>query len=180
MDDHASSPGGELLDEHTFGIESRCFGCAPHHPVGFHLRFTRFADRVTTRFTPGPTHEGPPGIVHGGLVTTLADELAVWTVVGLSGAFGFTGSIEARLKGPCRVGTEILGTGRVVRASRRVVEVEVTLEQSGAVRFEGRFAIALLDEKAAAALIGAPLTEAWKRLVPSREGPREVARKEDA
>ncbi|MBM4357286.1 MAG: hypothetical protein FJ096_04175 [Deltaproteobacteria bacterium] len=73
------------LDPHTFGREQPCFGCAPDHPTGFHLEFEREGDAVRTRFVPSPHHQGPPGILHGGLVTTLADELAAWTIVALKG-----------------------------------------------------------------------------------------------
>jgi len=80
------------LDPHLFGDGQPCFGCAPDHPTGFRLRFAREdADEgsVTTSFTPSSAHQGPPGLMHGGLVMTLADELGAWTLVGLLGKFGF-------------------------------------------------------------------------------------------
>ena len=58
-----------------------CFGCSPTHPTGFRLEFDKEGDVVTTRFVPKTEHQGPPGILHGGLVTTLADELAAWTII---------------------------------------------------------------------------------------------------
>ena len=69
------------LDGDIFGPESACFGCSPRHPIGFRLRFRRQGELVTTSFLPHADLAGPPGIMHGGLVTTLADEVAAWTVV---------------------------------------------------------------------------------------------------
>ena len=50
-------------------------------------------------------YQGPPGIMHGGLVTALADEVGAWAIIALLGKFGFTGQVEAKLRGPVRVGS---------------------------------------------------------------------------
>ena len=65
----------ERLDGHLFGADQPCFGCGPNHPWGFHLAFERDGEAVVTRFVPGDRYQGPPGIMHGGLVMTLADEV---------------------------------------------------------------------------------------------------------
>ena len=36
------------LDPYTFGKEQTCFGCGPHNPVGWRLRFRREGDEVVT------------------------------------------------------------------------------------------------------------------------------------
>src|SRR5438045_314133 len=95
------------LDGHLFGEGQPCFGCGPSHPVGFRLRFEREGTAVTTRFVPDDRYQGPPGIMHGGLVLTLADEIAAWAVIGVLGKFGFTGQVEAKLRAPVRVGEEV-------------------------------------------------------------------------
>jgi acyl-coenzyme A thioesterase PaaI-like protein len=151
------------LDRHLFGRGQRCFGCTPDHPIGLHLDFARDGDEVVTIFTPGPDHQGPPGLMHGGLVTTLADELAVWTVLGLRGRVTFTGAIHARLVRPVRVGKPLEARGRIGRDTTRVVEVTVAITQEAAVCFRGRFTLAALDEQGAERVIGGPVPEEWKR-----------------
>src|SRR5882672_8909476 len=86
----------EMLDRYTFGKEQRCFGCGPHHEHGLRLEFFRDGDEVETRFTPHADYQGPPGIFHGGLQATLADELGAWTIIGLRGQMGFTSAIDVR------------------------------------------------------------------------------------
>jgi acyl-coenzyme A thioesterase PaaI-like protein len=141
------------LDRHLFGRGQHCFGCSPDHPIGFRLDFAQEGDEVVTRFTPGHDFEGPPGLMHGGLVTTLADELAVWTVLGQKGVMTFTGAIQARLE----------ARGRIVADTKRVIQVAVTATQEGEACFRGKFTLALLDEKAAERVLGAPLPDAWRR-----------------
>lgn len=81
----------ERFDGSLWGEGQPCFGCGPDHPIGFQLQFERDGDVVRTRFTPGERYQGPPGIMHGGLVMTLGDELASWTLIGMKRKFGFTG-----------------------------------------------------------------------------------------
>jgi acyl-coenzyme A thioesterase PaaI-like protein len=151
------------LDPDAFGPGQPCFGCSPDHPIGFHLRFAREGDEVVTRFVPGEQYQGPPGIMHGGLVTTLADEIAAWAVIGLLERFGFTAALQVKLHRPVRIGVEVEGRGRIVRETSRVVNVGVRLLQGGAEALTGELTFAILDRSGAERLLGGPLPEAWVR-----------------
>lgn len=151
------------LDPELFGKDQPCFGCSPTHPIGLRLRFSVEDGVVSTRFTPGERHQGPPGIMHGGLVTTLADELAAWTLIGVLGKFGFTASMALKLLRPVRIRVELVGRGRIEKQSPRVVRVAVAIEQAGEEAFTGEFAFAMLDRGAAEKMLGGPLPEAWRR-----------------
>ncbi len=139
------------LDPHLFGKGQPCFGCSPDHPTGFRLRFAREEDVVVTRFTPGAAHQGPPGLMHGGLVMTLEEK------------FGFTAHCAAKLRKPVRIESEVLGRGRITKATSRVVKVHVDLEQAEARVFEADLDFVLVDEAGAERLLGAPLPPEWKR-----------------
>lgn len=153
----------EPLDPEIFGPESPCFGCSPRHPVGFHLTFSRQAEHVTTTFVPDERLQGPPGVMHGGLVTTLADEIAAWTVIGQKNRFGFTAAISAKLHKPVRIGTAVVGRGKIVKESARVLTIEVQLAQAEDRVFTGEFTFVLLDAAGAERILGGPLPEAWAR-----------------
>jgi acyl-coenzyme A thioesterase PaaI-like protein len=155
------------MDGSIFGPDQPCFGCGPAHPIGFRLRFEKGEDElgafVRTRFVPGDRYQGPPGILHGGLVMTVADEIAAWTIIGLHDKFGFTAAFDGRLRGPVRIGEEVVGTGRVAADRRRIMDLAVELKQADALVFTGSFRFAILDESAAERMLGQPLPEAWKR-----------------
>lgn len=101
--------------------------------------------------------------MHGGLVTTLADEIAAWTVIGQKERFGFTAALSAKLHRPIRIGIPVLGEGRIVADKTRVLTIEVTLAQSGERAFSGEFTFVLLDAAGAERLLGGPLPEAWTK-----------------
>ena len=157
-------PGSALdLDPQTFGLGQPCFGCSQDHPVGFRLRFAREGDEIVTQFTPGDRYQGPPGIMHGGLVTTLADEIAAWAVIGLLGKFGFTAQVNVKLRSPVRIGVPLEGRGFIVRETSRIVNAGVRISQDGKDACTGELAFVLMDQSGAERLLGGPLPEAWKK-----------------
>jgi len=98
----------DAVDGSIFGEGQPCFGCAPDHPIGFRLAFERDGDDVVTRFVPSERYQGPPTIMHGGLVATLADEIGAWALVLLLKRFGFTAEMHCKLRQPIRVGKAVL------------------------------------------------------------------------
>ena len=152
----------ERFDGTMFGPGQPCFGCSPDHAIGFRLAFTREGDDVVTRMTPGEQYQGPPGIMHGGLVATLADEVGAWACIVFLGKFGFTVSFSARLTQAVRIGKETVARARILKASSRFVDVEVQVSQDAKACFTSEFRFLLLDETGAEKMLGRPLPDAWK------------------
>ena len=51
-----------------------CFVCGIENPIGLHLSFyTDDEGRCIARFHPKPEHQGYPGHLHGGIISTLLD-----------------------------------------------------------------------------------------------------------
>lgn len=51
-----------------------CFGCSPQNPIGLKVVFKVAGDGVVGEFTSNENHEGPPGLVHGGVLAAILDE----------------------------------------------------------------------------------------------------------
>ncbi len=153
----------EVLDGSLFGDGQPCFGCSPTHPHGFRLAFQREGDEVVTRLVPTQLHQGPVGVMHGGLVSTVADESAAWAVIAHTGKFGFTSSFSCRLLRPVRIGLELEVRSKVLSANRRVVKSSVLMRQGGEDCFSGDFIFVLMDKAAAEKLMGGPIPPAWER-----------------
>jgi uncharacterized protein (TIGR00369 family) len=64
-------PPGSVLPQHY----AQCFGCGAEHPTGLHLSVT-VADGVAVDavFRVAEAHQGAPGLAHGGVLATAADE----------------------------------------------------------------------------------------------------------
>jgi acyl-coenzyme A thioesterase PaaI-like protein len=50
------------------------FACGVDNPIGLHLSsYTDDEGRCIARFRPKPEHQGYPGHLHGGIISTLLD-----------------------------------------------------------------------------------------------------------
>jgi acyl-coenzyme A thioesterase PaaI-like protein len=95
--DHVELPWYHLPDY-------RCFGCSPHNPNGFQLRFTRIEGGLRTSFRLGRGYESYPGVVHGGLLGVICDEIMGNLIVLEHGRIAFTTGMRMRYVLPVGVG----------------------------------------------------------------------------
>jgi len=108
----------ELVDDQM------CFVCGKRNPAGLQLDFELVGQtEVRTSFVPTKQFQGFQDIVHGGIITTILDEVMVngcW----LRGMRAMTGKLEVRLKRPARVGERLHFAGRILREAGKTVETE--------------------------------------------------------
>jgi len=102
-----------------------CFVCGEENPIGLRQRFVTDDKKVSTRFIPRPEHAGFKGIVHGGLLATLLDEIMVWACAVQTRKFGFCAEMTIRFQQPAKPGAEL------------VVEAELLANRRGKI-FEAR------------------------------------------
>jgi acyl-coenzyme A thioesterase PaaI-like protein len=98
-----------------------CFACGGENPCGLHMTFTDEGDDYVSRWHPQPQHQGWSQILHGGLVSTLLDEVMTWRLVS-RGINAVTAEITVRLKAPTPLDQELTIRARVVSQRRRVYE----------------------------------------------------------
>ena len=125
----------------------------PGNPVAPPLTATHSPDgRAEGRVVLGKTHEGPPGLVHGGVVATLLDHVLA-RAVRAAGRGGLTATLTVTYRRPVQLGVPLLVTGEVATTDgRRTTAVGrlVAEEDPGRVlaEAEGLF-VALRPERAA-------------------------------
>ena len=109
--------------------EGYCYGCGRNNPVGLKLTFTRDGDTLRTEFTPDWTHQGWPGLLHGGILGTLLDE-AMSNAAYATGNTCLTASITIRLRQPVEVEVPLVITARVTRQRKKLIETtgEISLK----------------------------------------------------
>jgi uncharacterized protein (TIGR00369 family) len=125
----------------------------PGNPVAPPVVATDSADgRATGRVTLGKRHEGPPGLVHGGVVATVLDHVLA-RAVRAAGRGGLTATLTVTYRRPVQLGVPLVATaemgttdGRRTTATARLVaedDPSTTLAEA-----EGLF-VALRPERAA-------------------------------
>ena len=157
------------IDPELFGPDQQCFGCGPTNPVGMKLHFHRDGeDAVVTTLHPRPGWEGAPGVLHGGLQATLIDELGAWTVVAVTGNFGFTTSMQVRYLRPVRADQPVDGRGELVERGASTARVRIRLTQGGDALAMATVSYLLPTLAQAESIMGGPVPEAWRHL--TRDG----------
>lgn len=143
--------------------EYLCFGCDPHNPIGLKLQFVLSGEEVSAVWEPRPDLEGYPGLIHGGIQATLADEIGVWYVYTVFGTAGATESLEIKYKRPAlRADGPFTIRARGERDGRRHVRIHVTLENaSGEVCTEAECVYIVFSEVVARRRFDFPGKEAF-------------------
>jgi uncharacterized protein (TIGR00369 family) len=99
-----------------------CFACGIENPIG--LKMTFYQDekgRVVATFTPRDEHQGYPGVVHGGIVTALLDEVLGRVAIAAE-RWMVTGRLNIRFRRPVHVGETLTIVGEAVSWKKRTLE----------------------------------------------------------
>jgi len=103
-----------------------CFGCGQENPVGLKLKVREEDGRVWAEFVPQEYHTGFPGMVHGGILCVLLDEVMGY-LPHLRGLRAVTGKMQVRFRRPARSGERLRVTAEVLRRRSKVMEVRSTI-----------------------------------------------------
>ncbi|MSU64037.1 MAG: PaaI family thioesterase [Pedosphaera sp.] len=76
---------------------------------------------VRTRFTPSEAVVGFKGVVHGGILSTILDEVMVWACGVQTKRFAYCAELNVRFHSPARPGAELLATGKLVENRRNKI-----------------------------------------------------------
>ena len=84
-----------------------CFGCGRDNPIGLELDRTPDGDRCVADFPPKAEHESYGDRMHGGLTSTLLDEVMGDYVFRKAGKPAYTARLEIRFRSAIRIGETV-------------------------------------------------------------------------
>jgi uncharacterized protein (TIGR00369 family) len=137
----APVPAPEDVDL-RFPADGGCFGCSTANPDGLQMAFRRRGKEVEARYTVADRFHGAPGVVHGGIVATLLDEVSCALAVFVLDRHVVTGELTVRYERPVPVAREVVLRARVLdRSHPRYAEIggEVCEGDTLLVRSRGKF-----------------------------------------
>ncbi|WP_208117410.1 PaaI family thioesterase [Streptomyces sp. NBC_00582] len=109
-----------------------CFGCSPRNPIGLKLRMKLLDNgdyAADTRFPEN--YASYPGIVHGGIVNVLVDEVMGDTLALVHGMLAFTVTLRSKMFLPLRVGEPYLTVARITGRGNGVLHTEAEITGPG-------------------------------------------------
>ena len=111
-----------MKDNHMeLSDDGYCFVCGPENPIGLKLDFDFDGKTISTEFVPQKEHQGYMNIVHGGIISTLLDEVMVKLAIAI-GMPAVTAQMDIRLKKALKIGAKITVSAEITKDSKKIIE----------------------------------------------------------
>ena len=124
---------GDVLPPHY----PTCLGCGPDSEQGFHLQVRREGDEMVAEHVFEPRHGGAPGIVHGGAVATVVDDVLGFLLY-VARVPGVTRKLEVEYLKPVLIGVSYTVRARLDELDGRKLWVSCEgTDPDGVVAFRG-------------------------------------------
>ena len=131
--------------------DHRCFACGPANPAGLQMKFYADKDSVVSWLSVPDHLRGWSQLVHGGIISTILDEIMSWAAIHLLNSIILTRSMTVDFKKTILVGQPLKAVGRVLelRDEREAIMEGVIFSESEAVCARSAGTFALLKPKVA-------------------------------
>ncbi len=139
-----------------------CFGCSPDNHDGLQMEFYEEGEEVICYWQPKEKFQGYNSVLHGGIISTLIDEIASWYVFTKLKTSGMTSKLEVRFKKPVLInGGRLTLRARLAERKRNLAYIDVRLYNSqNELCSEGEAVYFILPkEKAKEMLLRYPVSE---------------------
>ncbi len=99
-----------------------CFVCGVKNPYGLHMTFYETGEgEVTAEYTVPERFQGYPGVVHGGIIASMMDEVTGRVFMGGDlPRFMVTAKLSIRYRRPVPIGKPLYMTGKVKEDKGRI------------------------------------------------------------
>jgi uncharacterized protein (TIGR00369 family) len=97
-----------------------CFLCGPLNEQGLRLTFVPEGESLTTRWTTEKRFQGYAGVLHGGIISAILDEVMINLPWKLHDAPVTTAELTVRFRKPAPIGAELRFTAFVTERGRRL------------------------------------------------------------
>lgn len=90
----------KIRNPFTHAVDFNCFGCSSNNPIGLNMVFYEHNEEIISYWYPESNFQGYKNILHGGMHSVLADEVACWVVFIKLKTAGVTSKMEIYYKNP--------------------------------------------------------------------------------
>lgn len=105
----------------------KCFVCGKENPIGLKVDFYSPQEGIAeAKLKIASDYEGYPGVVHGGIISTLLDEAMAKAVFGL-GKAAFTANMSLKYRRQLSSDMPVILEGRVVSDRGRMIKTKAKI-----------------------------------------------------
>ena len=125
-----TKPSIKLLEGTRENLHPRCVVCGRSSPAGLGLKFQLQLDgSVNTSFDCRKDFEGYDGMLHGGVISSIADG-AMTNCLFAHGITAVTADLRVRFRHPVELGAPLTVTAKITRRTAPLFCVEAKLTQA--------------------------------------------------
>lgn len=118
----------KILNPYTQLEGYNCFGCSSKNELGLQLEFFDDGEYIISKWTPKKHLAGYGNVLHGGIQSTLLDEIASWAVYTKAKTAGVTASLNIKYKGTVYTDKgEITLRAKLIDINRRFATLQTEL-----------------------------------------------------
>lgn len=99
----------------------QCFGCSPTNPIGLNMEFYEEGDFVLSNWKSKSEFQGFKNVLHGGIQSTMMDEIAAWCVNIKTGTAGVTKELKVKYH------KTVFANGQTIKLKAKLMRVEKNL-----------------------------------------------------
>ena len=111
------------------------------------LDFYDYGDYVESEWIANKNYEGWHGVVHGGIVATLLDEVGSWVIISKIGRAGMTVELNVRYHKKISTNEKIYIQGKLIEHKRNIAFIESKIIQNGEIKASAISKYFLFDQK---------------------------------
>jgi len=113
----------KILNPYTEVEGYNCFGCSPDNESGLQMQFYEDGDFICCNWQPTRAFQGYKNVLHGGIHTTLMDEIASWVVQVKLKTSGVTYKLETKFIKPVNVNENTVHLKACLKEQKRNIAV---------------------------------------------------------
>jgi uncharacterized protein (TIGR00369 family) len=123
---------------------TNCFVCGKGNPIGLNIAFFIDQDKIKAEFIPESKHQGFKGIVHGGILFSILDEIMGRTAIITKDVMTMTVEINIKYRKKALVGEKIIFTAQMTKDLGRMIEAQAEARSEDGTLFteaKGKFIV---------------------------------------
>jgi uncharacterized protein (TIGR00369 family) len=110
-----------------FFMDNQCFACGSENPHGLKLQIKEKDSGVEAVIKPPLWTQGYHNTVHGGIVSTILDEMTVWAAFFKADLKCVTGELNIRIRDSMHVNQKYIARAEVLCIKHRLVIAEAQI-----------------------------------------------------
>ena len=153
----------KIINPYIETEDGNCFGCSPKNEQGLQMEFHEEGEFIVSNWNPKAHLSGFRNVLHGGIQSTILDEIACWVVFVKCQTTGLTTALNAKFRSPVFTNKGTLTVrARLVSQKKKFANIHADiLDDNGKICSEAKVQYMIFPTEIAKKKFGYPGIEAF-------------------